>query len=118
MKLLFRLRFGFSHLRKHKFRYNFKESLIALRSCSTCSIEAEFTSRFLLHCHFMNYFRATLLNNLRNIENGLFSLSVYDLTNLLLHNNLEDDDKANKIILLHTIKYRRVSQRFNESLFN
>ena len=45
VKLLVRLRLGFSHLREHKFRHNFHDILNPL--CS-CSLEPETTSHYLL----------------------------------------------------------------------
>ena len=48
IKLLTRLRLGLSHLREHKFRHNFEDTLNPL--CS-CSIEAETTLHFFLRCH-------------------------------------------------------------------
>ena len=46
LKLLTRLRLGFSHLNEHRFRQNFQECLNPLR---TCSLETENTSHHLLH---------------------------------------------------------------------
>ena len=51
MKNLTRLRLGFSHLREHKFRHGFKDTLNPL--CS-CSIEAEITTHYFLRCHLYN----------------------------------------------------------------
>ena len=61
VKLIVRLRLGFSHLREHKFKHNFRDTLNRL--CS-CSIEAEFTSHYFLRCHFVDTLRATLMNDL------------------------------------------------------
>ena len=47
IKMLTRLRLGFSHLREHKFRHGFKDTLNPL--CS-CSIEAEATAYYFLRC--------------------------------------------------------------------
>ena len=48
LRLLTRLRLGFSHLNKHRFRDNFQECMNPV--CS-CSLEIEDTSHYLLHCH-------------------------------------------------------------------
>ena len=48
VKLLVRLRFGFSHLHEHKFRQNFHDTLNLL--CS-CSLEPETSSHYLLRYH-------------------------------------------------------------------
>ena len=47
VKLINRLRLGFSHLREHKFRYNFADTVNPL--CS-CTLEAENTEHFFLRC--------------------------------------------------------------------
>ena len=51
IKLLTRLRLGFSHLHEYKFRHGFRDILNPL--CS-CSIEAETTLHYFLRCHFYN----------------------------------------------------------------
>ena len=47
VKYLTRLRIGFSHLKEHKFKYNFQGSLDPVCSCSS---GIETTIHFLLHC--------------------------------------------------------------------
>ena len=49
VKLLTRLRLGFSHFREHKFRHGFRHILNPL---FPCSIEAETTAHYFLRCHF------------------------------------------------------------------
>ena len=49
INLITRLRLGFSHLREHKFKHNFQDTLNPL--CSY-SIEVESTSHYFLCCHF------------------------------------------------------------------
>ena len=49
--MLTRLRLGFTHLRKHKFRHGFKDQLNPL---CYYSIEAETTTHYFLRCHFCN----------------------------------------------------------------
>ena len=61
LKLLTRLRVNLSHLREHKFRHNFLDTLNPL--CS-CSIEPESTSHYLLRCSFFTSIRKTLLDNI------------------------------------------------------
>ena len=108
IKLITRLRLGFSHLREHKLKHNFQDTLNPL--CS-CSIEAESTSYYFLRCHFFAALRATLMNDLGNIDSEL-------PTNILLYSNQIYDDKTNQIILMHVIRYIKDSQAFDESLFN
>ena len=82
IKLITRLRLGFSHLSEHKLKHNFRDTLNPL--CS-CSIEVESTSHYILRCHFFRALRATLINNLRNIDNDLTTLRHENLTNILLY---------------------------------
>ena len=55
LKLLTRLRFGFSHLNENRFRHNFQG---CLNPSFTCSLETENTSHYLLHCHHNTSFRS------------------------------------------------------------
>ena len=48
LKLLTRLRLGFSHLREHKFRHNFQDTINPFCQCKTNDIETN--EHFLLHC--------------------------------------------------------------------
>ena len=90
IKLITRLRLGFSHLREHKFKHNFQDTLNPL--CS-CSIEAESTSHYFLRCYFFDVLRATLMNDLTNIDNDLPTVRAENLTNILLYGNQIYDDK-------------------------
>ena len=65
IKLITRLKLGFSHLREHKFRYNFQENVNPIYSCGE---NIETSIHFLLHCpNYLNKIM-TLLNNLQNVE--------------------------------------------------
>ena len=73
INMLTRLKLGFSHLREHKFRHGFKDTLSQL--CS-CSIKAETTTRDFLCCHFYNSNRATLMNDSENIPISFLRLVI------------------------------------------
>ena len=103
IKLITRLRLGFSHLPEHKFSHNFQDTLNPL--CS-CSIEAESTSHYLMCCHFFDTLRPTLISDLRNIDSNLPTFRDENLTNILLYGNQIYDDKTNQIILMHVIGFR------------
>ena len=64
IKLITR-RLGFSHLGEYKFKHNFRDTLNPL--CS-CSIEVGSTSHYFLRYHFFDALRATLMDDLRNID--------------------------------------------------
>ena len=102
IKLITRLRLGFSHLREHKFKHNFQDTLNPLYSCS---IELESTSHYFLRCHIFDALRATLMNDLRNVDSDLSTLRAENLANVLLQSNQIYDDKTNQIILMLAIRY-------------
>ena len=80
IKILARLRLAFSHLREHKVRYDFKDKLNPL--CS-CSIEAKTTTDYFLHCNFYNTNQRTFINDLKDIS---ISFSTVLLTNINITN--------------------------------
>ena len=84
IKLITTLLLGFSHLREHKFKHNFRDTLNPLFSCS---IEVESTSHYFLRCHFFDALRAALMNDLRNIDSDLPTIRDKNLTNILLYRN-------------------------------
>ena len=71
LKLLTRLRVNLSHLREHKFRHNFLDTVNPL--CS-CSLEIESTSHYLLRCPFYRCLRKTLLDNIVDIMGSVGSI--------------------------------------------
>ena len=70
IKLITMLRSSFSHLREHKLKYNVKDILNPL--CS-CSIEAESAFHYFLRCHFFDALLDTLMNDLRNPDSDLYT---------------------------------------------
>ena len=70
-----RLRLELSHLREHKFKYNFKNCLNPLCSCGS---SIELTSHFLLYCPIFNdkrYLFIYLFNSLFRVD---FSIVIYN----------------------------------------
>ena len=65
LKLLTRLRLNFSHLNKHKFLHNFKDSINPM--CS-CAFEPETTDHYLLRCQLYPALRLDLLNDIHTIN--------------------------------------------------
>ena len=58
--LLSCLRLNFSHLREHKFRHGFANTINPMFACGA---EVEITEQFLLHCHFYSTQRFVLFDN-------------------------------------------------------
>ena len=73
-----------SHLREHKFKYNFQDCLNPI--CS-CGLDIESTSHFLLHCCTFNDERYTLLSTLNKIDYKLLELTKPSLLQTLLYGN-------------------------------
>ena len=102
VKLLTRLRLGFSHLREYKFRHGFKDILNPL---CPCSIEAETTAHYFLRCHFYNANRSALINELNEIDSSFSALNENKFIDLILYGSDKFDDKKNRNILMCTIKF-------------
>ena len=79
IKLLTRLRVGFSHLREHKFRHNFQDSLNPLCSCGQ---DAETTTHFFLHCNIYSSERKTLLDKIKKLITPLLVKAIFQLLKL------------------------------------
>ena len=114
LKLLTRLRLGLSHLNKHKFQHNFQDCLNPL--CS-CSLEAEDTKHYLLHCHHFSLHWTDLMNSVIPVFDNFESMPDNLKTNILLYGDSRFDDNKNKVILEATITYIKSSERFSGSLF-
>ena len=71
IKFITRLRLGLSHLRGHKFKHSFQDSLNPF--CS-CSLDIESTAHFLLHWPTYIIERRTLLSIIENTDNNLLDL--------------------------------------------
>ena len=74
IKYLTRLRLEFSHLKEHKFKHNFQDSVDPLCSCGT---EIESTKHFLLHCTNFNIQRKILFDKLTELNIDVLTRS-YD----------------------------------------
>ena len=107
------LRLEMSHLREHKFKHNFQESLNPI--CS-CGLDIESTSHVLLHCPSFNDERYTLLSTFNKIDCKLLELTKSSLSQTLLYGNTQLDKEKNRLILNATIEYILSTERFEEPL--
>ena len=115
VKLLSRLRLKFSHLHKHKFRHNFKDTPSPI--CGCCS-KTERTDHFFLRCPFFTEIRKKLLNSLFKIDVSLKNLNDEMLSDILLFVSDKYKDTVNKDILVHTINFLKTTKRFERPLFS
>ena len=93
---LTRLRVGLSHLREHKFRHNFRDSLNPICNCGNA---IESTKHYLLHCSNFKNERQTLLQNIRTVNPNLLSINEDALTHLLLYGDNTLTNKTNTFLL-------------------
>ena len=114
IKFITRLRLGLSHLREHKFKHSFQDSLNPL--CK-CGIEVESTSHFLLHCPIYNNDRSSLFSIIRNIDCKLLENIDCSLTQTLIYGNPSLDIITNSLIWNATIDFILSTKRSKEALF-
>ena len=115
LKLLTRLRLGFSLLNEHRFRHNFQDCMNPL--CSS-SLDIEDTSHYLLHCHHFSQHRIDLMNTVNSIHENFDSLSDNNKKDVLLFGDPSSDGNTNKFILEATLLYIKSTERFPGSLFD
>ena len=112
IKYLTRLRVGLSHLREHKFKHNFQDTLNPLCACSS---EPECNKHYLLRCHFFNEQRVRLFDSLNAIDNTIAVLPEIKLVRVLLYGEPSYCEIDNKKITSATITSLIASCRFDES---
>ena len=96
IKLVTRLRLGLSHLREHKFKHSFQDTLNPL--CS-CGVDIETTSHYFLHCPLFYAERSTLLNSIYEIDSTIFKKSDSVVTRVLLYDSESFKNEVNLLIL-------------------
>ena len=114
IKLIIRLCLSLSHLREHKFKHSFQDTLNPL--CN-CGMDVESSTHFLLQCPSYINERCTLMSNLNRINPQISQTSLQLLTNTLLFGNSSCSEKTNTHIFNATIDYILSTKRFDESLF-
>ena len=110
-----RLGLGLSHLREHKFKHSFQDSINPL--CN-CGYVAESTVHFFLHCPLFTNERSTLFSTLRNLDSEPFDNNDFLLTNILLISKESlNIDQNNAIFNATTMKFILSIKRFDEPVF-
>ena len=115
VKLLTRLRLGFSHLGEHKFKHGFRDILNPL---CPFSIETETTAHYFLRCHFYNTNRSALMNELNEIDSSFSTMNENKFIDLVLCDSDKFDDKKNHNILMSATKFIKDSQRLEKNCYN
>ena len=107
IKYLTRLRVNISHLPHHKFKHSFQDTINPL---CTCSLEAETTIHFILHCPYYENERHILLASIRSIKSSI-------LVKTLLYGLDRLSETQNTSILNATMDFLISSNRFEEQLY-
>ena len=92
IKMLRKLRLGFSYLHELKFRESFKDTLNLL---CFCKIEAKKITHYFRRCHLGNENLDTLMNNSENICISFSTINDNNFVNAFLHGDEEFDDTDN-----------------------
>ena len=112
--LLTRLRVGLSHLREHKFRHGFNDTVNPL---CPCNMEVESVIHFFLHCHNYDLQRLDLMNELFNLAPVLQTFDEKSLSNILLYGSNNFNTKLNSEIINLSLNFIISIKRFEEPFF-
>ena len=114
IKYITRIRLGLSHLREHKFKHSFQDSISPICNCGN---DVESAIHFFLHCLLYSNERCTLLKSLSNIDHKLLDSTDTSLTQILLFGNSSFTTNDNTKIINLTIDFVLSTKRFNGPLF-
>ena len=113
LKLIPRLWLGLSHLRFHKFKHSFQDTLNPICNCGT----VETTVHYLLHCPNFSNERLIFFNKLRSIDANILSNDDSNISKVLLYGNHSFNDEKNTSILTASVEYIISTKRFDAHLF-
>ena len=113
VKYLTRLRIGFSHLKEHRFKHNFQDSIVPMCSCNS-GIETKI--HFFLHCANFNTKRQTLFDKTPTIDANILFENEDSIVNTLLFAKPNSKNSFNKATLNGSIEFILSSERFNNPL--
>ena len=113
LKLLTRLQLGLSHLGDHKFRYKFQQCVSPVCSCGQ-DIE---TTHFFIHYNNHHWARKTLFHKINQVSVTISRQNDSTITKILLFGDNKVDFELIKILLMSTIKFISLTDRFSCPLF-
>ena len=114
IKLITRLRLGLSHLREHKFKHSFQDTVNPL--CNS-GHDTESSTHFFFDCLYFINERHTLLRTLRSLDSKLLDRTDYELAQTLLFGNTSQTLNHNFKVISASINYILWSKRFDEPPF-
>ena len=104
----------FSHLRDHKFKHSFQDTINPL---CTCSLEAETTNHFILHCPYYENERHILLATIRGIKSSILDQNDNNIIKTLLYGHDILSETQNSSILDATMECLISSNRLEEQVY-
>ena len=111
MQFLTRLRLALSHLRDHKFKHNFLDTLNLICNCGE---DNETLCHYLLYCSLHTNERLALLNVIQGIDNSILDFTDSHIVEVLLYGRKFLDISCNTSILNTTIDFLLETKRFDE----
>ena len=114
LKLFKRFRLGLIHLRDRKFPHNFQDCVSPMCSCRQ---DIETTNDFLLHCPNHHIARKILFYKINQVSWNIPRLSDFTITKILLFGDNKLKFETNKVLLMSTIEFVSLTERFSFSLF-
>ena len=108
-----RIGLGLSHLREHKFKHSFQDSINPICNCGN---DVESPIHFFLHSPLYSNERCTLLNSLSKVDHKLLDSTDTSLTQILLFGNSSFTTNDNTKIINLTIDFVLSTKRFDEPL--
>ena len=110
---------GYSNARFNTKNINFEDSFQdKLNSLSNFrQMDVKSSTNCHLQCHFFLNERSSLRNNFNKTDSQLSKLTLPNLTNTLLFENVSFGDKINTLILDTRIKLMLSTKRFQEHVF-
>ena len=115
LKLLTRLRVGFSHLREHKLKHNFQDTLNPL---CPCSLEAEDNYRFFMRCQSFSNQRNVLFDDLNSTNSEILKMIENEIVQVLLFGKKRFSKDMNFRIITSSIRFIKDSKMFDEKLYS
>ena len=108
LKIITRLQLGLSHLRFHKFKHCFQDTLNPICNCGT--VETTTLPNF-------SNERLTFFDKLQSIDANISSKDNSNISKLLLYGYHSFNDEKNTSVLTASVKYIISTKRFDATLF-
>ena len=109
-----RLRLELGHLGDYKFRHNFQYCVPPMRSCGQ---DIETATHLLLHCPNHHCARRTLFHKINQVSGIISRQNNFTFTKILLYGDNKLDFETNEILLMSTIEFILLTERFSCRLF-